>query len=370
MNGDLKCTCLLCQAGNYDSEDYLVDMSFLKKERPIGVSGLLRVKNDAEFLSDCIDSCIGALDELVICYQDCTDNTPGVIRRKQRQYPDKIKVYYYAPPVYCHGLTEEEKKYAYSLPDTSVHKLCNYYNYTLSKATYRFAMKIDSDQVYFTRKLQRICDAYRKDSQVSMPPGSYLAKYFARIYRNAVRMFPVLFKVDLLPLIPAFRHWVMKKYEGYLISEIINNKYALSLSGINLGYEQEEWGIYRLGKLPFNGTVDHLIFRITEKTFYTTSTGFDVPIEKMDYESVTMLGGWFWYHLQGMRKNAVQYPKKWMALTSRLKPIRSSSDWPAFYRYLWLFFWVYDPDLPDPDQLLSETTNNIINRTKSCENKF
>ncbi|MFR8356017.1 MAG: hypothetical protein ACLVEJ_10415 [Parabacteroides sp.] len=40
------------------------------------------VKNDAEFLSDCIESCIDALDELIICYQDCTDNAPEIIRGK------------------------------------------------------------------------------------------------------------------------------------------------------------------------------------------------------------------------------------------------------------------------------------------------
>ena len=118
----LECTCPLCQEGKYKGEDYYVDMSFLKKERPVGVSGLLRVKNDAEFLSDCIESCIDALDELVICYQDCTDNAPEIIREKQRKYPDKINVFYYAPFVYYYNLTEEEIKYAFSLPETSIHK--------------------------------------------------------------------------------------------------------------------------------------------------------------------------------------------------------------------------------------------------------
>lgn len=92
MENQKKCICPLCQKGDYNSEDYYVDMSFLKKERPVGVSGLLRVKNDAEFLSDCIDSCIDALDELIICYQDCTDNAPEIIRKKQQQYPDNVKV--------------------------------------------------------------------------------------------------------------------------------------------------------------------------------------------------------------------------------------------------------------------------------------
>ncbi|MEY8612483.1 hypothetical protein AALM74_25285 [Parabacteroides segnis] len=46
MKNKIKCTCNLCRKGKYNSEDYCVDMSFLKKERPVGVSGLLRVKND------------------------------------------------------------------------------------------------------------------------------------------------------------------------------------------------------------------------------------------------------------------------------------------------------------------------------------
>lgn len=359
MKNQKKCTCPLCQKGDYNSEDYFVDMSFLKKERPIGVSGLLRVKNDADFLSDCIDSCIDALDELIICYQDCTDNAPEIIYKKQQQYPDKIKVYYYAPPVLCHDLTEEEKKYVFSLPDTSIHKLCNYYNYTLSKATYRYAMKIDSDQVYFTDKLQRFCDAYRKEGSISITLGNYLAKLYARIYGFAYRIFPGILKVDPLSLIPGVRRLIIKKYEDYLIKEIINNKYALSLSGINLGYNQGRWWICRLDKYFFNGVYDHLIFRIKENTFYTTFVGFDNPIERMHYKEKILIGGWLWYHLKGMRKNDTS-SKELIALTSNLKAIKTNLNIPGLYVYVWIFFWVYEKVLPDPDKMLSETIKKLF----------
>ena len=53
-----------------------------------GVSGIMRVKNDAEFIEASIDSCIDALDELVIVYNDCSDNSPELIYKKQMQYPD------------------------------------------------------------------------------------------------------------------------------------------------------------------------------------------------------------------------------------------------------------------------------------------
>ena len=49
-----------------------------------------------------------------------------------------------------------------------VHLLANYYNYTLSKAQYRYAMKIDADQIYFTDKLKAFCDLYRCKEKVAI----------------------------------------------------------------------------------------------------------------------------------------------------------------------------------------------------------
>ena len=86
----------------------------------------------------------------------------------------------------------------------------------------------------------------------------------------------------------------------------------------------------------------------------------------MNYREFILKGGWFWYHLQGVRESTALWPKEWMALTPGLRPIRNSSDWPAFNRYLWLFYWNYLQDYPDPDPILSGTTKNIIDRDKRC----
>ena len=348
----IECTCPLCRKGVYNSADYYVDMSFLKKERPIGVSGLLRVKNDAEFLSDCIDSCIAALDELIICYQECTDNAPDIIHKKQQQYPDKIKVYFYAPPVYCHNLTAEEREYAFSLPDDSVHKLCNYYNYTLSKATYRYALKIDSDQIYFAEKLKLYCDAYRREEPVKMFLSDYLIKYYAKGYRCITRLCAYFYYLDVLSYIPFTRRIIAKRYTDYQIKEIINHKYALSMSGINMGYEQGKWVIYILNKLPFNGVTDHLIFEITEDTFYITFSGCEKPIEVMRYNKTELNGDWCWYHLQRMRSNMIQYPKEWITSVPELRPVSLSAHWPVFMKATWLFWCAYRSDLPKPEDCL------------------
>ncbi|WP_293713725.1 hypothetical protein [uncultured Parabacteroides sp.] len=360
MENKIKCTCSICEKRNYNSEDYYVDMSFLTKDRPVGISGLLRVRNDAEFLSDCIDSCIDALDELIICYQDCEDNAPEIIWKKQQQYPQKIKVYYYAPPVLCWGLTEEESKFAFSLPDTSIHKLCNYYNYTLSKATYRYAMKIDTDQIYFTNKLKRYCDAYRKESKLSMSIGDYLGKYYNIIYRCIMTKYTFLFPLDFFSQIPMVRRWIMKTYENYLIKEITNNKYALSLSGINMEYKDGKWRV--LNRLPFNGTNDHLIFCITKDTYYITFDGYSAPIEKMCYYNRLLSGGWFWYHLQAMRKRSVELSKEWLDIASVSDVSGIHTAWSGVYKSLWLFGEAYEKDIPAPSELLKDTTCNLKRR--------
>lgn len=346
----IECTCPLCRKGVYNSADYYVDMSFLKKERPVGVSGLLRVKNDAEFLPDCIDSCIDALDELIICYQECTDNAPEIIRQKQRQYPDKIKVYFYAPPVYCHDLTDEERAYAFSLPDDSVHKLCNYYNYTLSKATYRYALKIDSDQIYFADKLKLYCDAYRKEGSVKISLSDSLIRFYVYLYHRMISKYGNFYYWDILSRIPLTRRIIIKKYTDYQIKEIVNNKYALSMSGINVGYEHGKWGIYVINKLPFNGVTDHLIFEITEDTFYITFQRWKRPIEHMPYKKTILMSGWFWYHLQAMRGGIAQYPKEWVASASKLRPVSRSAHWPERMKVNWLFFLAYRNNLPQPDK--------------------
>ena len=103
---EVKCTCQFCL-----SSQYSVDIASFSQKRRCGVSGILRVKNDAEFLADSIESCIEALDELIIVYNDCTDQSPEIIKIKAKQYCNKIKYYEYKPKIYSNNLSEEEYKF-------------------------------------------------------------------------------------------------------------------------------------------------------------------------------------------------------------------------------------------------------------------
>ena len=56
------------------------------RELKDGLSGTMSAKNEARFIEKSIDSCINVLDELVVVYNDCTDETPEILERKHWRY--------------------------------------------------------------------------------------------------------------------------------------------------------------------------------------------------------------------------------------------------------------------------------------------
>ena len=80
------------------------------------VAGILRVKNEGIFIERCIESCIDALDELIIVFNDCTDNSEKEIDKMVARYPHKIKSYKYPYHVLGMYITKEEFDVAKNLP--------------------------------------------------------------------------------------------------------------------------------------------------------------------------------------------------------------------------------------------------------------
>lgn len=281
-------------------------MNINKGERPIGVSGLMRVKDEEEYVEASINSVIDALDELIICYQECSDGTTAIIEHKQKEYPGKIKVYFYAPKVYAHNLTPDELAYACSLPDDSPHLLSSYYNYALSKATYRYAVKIDADQVYFSERMQQICEAYRSEKQVKRSMLERVVEkcicYGTLNYKNKLKIgiqksLSVFFDLDSL-------------YKQSVLKRIANEKCLTWVSGINLYKEEGDSYYISLGDMhPYNGTYDHCFFEITDETYYYPGKQFlqlfpNSLIETfhLDPESKSTSYGFLWYHLRACKK--------------------------------------------------------------------
>ena len=281
-----------------------------------GVSGLMRVKDDEEFIEQSIDSCIEALDELVIVYNGCTDRSPEIIKKKALQYKGKIKYYEYKPIVYANNLSKEEYEFIKAQPSDSPHLLANYYNFGLSKVSYKYVMKIDADQVYFTERLIEVCNAYRATKKVFI--GFIEFCCFVYFY-VALQLFKrtsidVLFK----------KRAVFQRYKKCLLKLITNYKIPVFLSGYNLLYNNGVW-YSSLGKFipdsvnvlpPYNGVSDHMIFRITEKTYF-------IPFEQSQYTQLNSYKysvielfkgvrfsfpyGFMWFHLNACRKRIYEH---------------------------------------------------------------
>lgn len=278
-----------------------------------GVTGIMRVKNDAEFVSASIESCIDALDELVVVYNDCTDNSAEVIEVMRQKYPSKIRVFEYPHKVLGAGLTKEEYEHAKSLPDDSPSLLCNYYNYALSKASCDFAMKIDADQIYFPAQLKKWCDMARNAGR---PKGKRLIGAAFHYYFLAYRYASMKLQ-RRLPLMPGWLARLARPhYESYAVDQLHKGHACLSFSGVNM-FHDKEWNV-SLGLKndglnvlpPFNGETDHLLFKVSDKTYYRK---FDMEyynmisnsayslIEEFVHPYRPMFMGFCWFHMNAMR---------------------------------------------------------------------
>lgn len=377
------CTCPLCLKEDYDPADYMVDLSELERERPCGVSGLMRVKDEARWVAQSIDSCIDALDELIICYQESTDKTAEIVELKRRQYPDKIQTFFYAPPVYAHNLSKEDFQYAVGLPENSVHLLSNYYNYTLLKAKYRYAVKIDADQIYFSDRLKRLCDAYRNESQQEITLCEYMADKYMKAFIVLLRCSFNMFSWRLVDFLP-FQKTMLEQYNAYLFKQVSRTKYMVILSGINLYKKNGKWGIPAfkddIGLLSaFNGCGDTLMFQISGQTFfrpvYQTYDRQEVTdkitynsfykkhriIERFHHENnLSLYGGFYWYHMKFIdSKETEGYPiDQKVELTDFLKmPLRALKkknilDVRNYHFKYHLFSFVCDKKIPSPEEII------------------
>lgn len=137
-------------------ENPIVDFSrFKANNRSEGLSGFMRLRNEGEFLAQCIESWLPLLDELVIVYNNCQDNTGEIAEQYAKRYPSKVKTFHYLPIVYPQG----SDNYKNLEPDNP-HSLVNYYNFSLSQTTKKWAIKIDGDLILSAEKIPLLKQAY------------------------------------------------------------------------------------------------------------------------------------------------------------------------------------------------------------------
>lgn len=278
-----------------------------------GLSGIMRVRNEERFIESCIDSCVNSLDELVIVYTGCTDNTENILNRKVKQYPDKLKLYKYDYDVMWYGLNKEEYEYAINLPDSDCRLYANLCNYALSKIRFKYAVKIDTDQLYFAEEIQFWRDVCARkvtyNNFISLSKGWLFTQYLA-LYRR----YSVVKKEPALSLIPdALVKYFKPYYLQFAAYMLLRNKVVVAWSGVNVFYDKK-WTIPFDGvniHPPYNGEGDTVVFKVSEKSFYSkhvcntsktkdnysVTEDFNINVKKI------MFAGPVWFHLHANRSH-------------------------------------------------------------------
>jgi hypothetical protein len=150
--------------------DYEIDwQEWQSRPKPFGISGCIRVRNEAQFMTPSILSHLPYLDECVIVTQPSDDNTVELAKHFAASFK-KVKHYHYP---FIVDWIDTEGFYSKD-PDKPGH-LVHMSNWALSKCTYSWISKTEGD-VLCLSSYQRIVDAVRAN-----PTRSY---YYGRLILN------------------------------------------------------------------------------------------------------------------------------------------------------------------------------------------
>lgn len=281
------------------------------ENRKDGLSGIMRVRNEGKYVGACIDTVIDALDELIVVYNDCTDNTETILRDKEKQYGDKIKIYPFNNNILYANLTLEQYEYAVSLPEDSPRLFCTLCNYALEHASYQYAVKIDPDQIYFADEVKKWRDAcLGKNVSINV-----LQSIIARIFRLWISFYRrVSLKTGkvctfLMPdwLIKVCEHSYIA-YGRYMLHQ---GKISIAWSGINVYVEDGEIFVpydFRNIHPPYNGEGDLVLFKISPETKfgrYLVPGDKTKVLEYMNNPYPMFFSGLIWFHLHANRNACV-----------------------------------------------------------------
>ena len=106
--------------------------------RRSGLSAMLRLKNEQEFIQPCIESIIDWFDEVVVCMQGSSDNTEQIIRDFNSP---KVSIYHYPHDSWPNG-----DGYGKQDPNHPMSRTY-FYNWCMERTTRTHVCKWDGDMV-------------------------------------------------------------------------------------------------------------------------------------------------------------------------------------------------------------------------------
>jgi hypothetical protein len=132
------------------------DLNISKRKN--GISAFMRIRNGADFLEPTIRSHINHFDEIIAVYNQCTDATPDILGRLGQEYGTRLRIFHYTDRVFPPGSQDHA-----STPPDSPNSLVNYYNFALSRTSFRTVTKLDDDHIALAQPLSELTSAIRKN---------------------------------------------------------------------------------------------------------------------------------------------------------------------------------------------------------------
>ena len=136
----------------WEFQDFNIDMDHWIQDKPMGISGCFRVRNDHEFLYEAVASHMKYLDEAVIALQPSDKETHQVIEKLMAAYPEKVRVVNY--PVAPVFITDPGWE---GVDENSIMSFVYLSNWALSQCKYRWIARIEAD-VICCSSFQKIVD--------------------------------------------------------------------------------------------------------------------------------------------------------------------------------------------------------------------
>lgn len=160
-------------------------ISFIsERDRKEGVSAFMRIRNGEDYLRETIESAINDVDEIICVFNNSFDRTEEILLELEEKYPSKIKVYKYIPIVY----PPNSVKYL-ETPESSNQSLAYYYNFALSKTTYKYCFKMDDDELFLPGAIKYCHDYVRRRQAEAVPMfGINLYDFKDKLYLNAANL--------------------------------------------------------------------------------------------------------------------------------------------------------------------------------------
>ncbi len=284
-----------------NKSQYNFDPKILDGHRDDGISAFMRIKNGEDFLKLTIESHIDFFDEVIACYNQCTDNTENILLDLQKKYPNKLKIYHYKPYVYPLGSPEQKAFFDKTSKIDIIHSMANYYNFALSKTTKKIAVKLDDDHLCVPENLSKALEIVKKNGLKNIYTFSGINLVYKNnilgVFKNLafsgngdICFFPVSRKSYFINL---------PIYESFTINKIRLPKKYIGILYLHLKFLKKDYGFlnYNLDNKKNKKSFFHNISNLTKnnlqfieiKNFSNTSLCDFQKLSPSRYEKLDLL---------------------------------------------------------------------------------